>query len=98
MSGLEKSMVLIEQEKIDKILQILESLQNRKHEENKVGMDLKLYTIKETGELLGVSESTVKNLMRDGRIDFIKDQGVVRFTYDQIKDYQESKTLRKFKH
>lgn len=91
-------LVLIEQEKIDKILQILESLQNRKHEENKAGMDLKLYTIKETGELLGVSESTVKNLMRDGRIDFIKDQGVVRFTYDQIKDYQESKTLRKFKH
>ncbi len=93
---MDEKMILVEQGKIDMILQILKGLVEAQ-KRNGGAAELRWYDSKETADILGVSESTLKNLRRDGRIDFIQDGRVIRFTWDQIMDYKESKTMKKFK-
>lgn len=91
---------LIEQEKIDEILQILQSLAIALGKNNNGGTaNLKLYSHKEAERYLCMSESTLKNRRKNGMIDFIQDApgAPVKFTIDQLKAYEEANTKVAFK-
>ena len=55
----------------------------------------KLLTIKETAKLLGVTESTLKGMIRRGAIPYIKlSPRVLRFDPEELEEYLEQRRVK----
>lgn len=65
------NLLIVEQEKIDKILQLLEGIKIGLEESRDI-RKLETYSSEEVEKILGIGDTTLKNLRRDGEIDFIQ--------------------------
>ena len=55
----------------------------------------KLMTIKETAKLLGITESTLKGMIRRGAIPYIKlSPRVLRFDPEELEEYLEQRRVK----
>ena len=92
---MENQFVLIEKEKVETILDLVKKISSDISLKREI-TDLKLLDSEQAADTLGVSESTLKNLRRDGRIDYVQQGTSIRFTLDHIKDYIEANTKKAF--
>lgn len=59
----------------------------------KIGLNTKLYTVKDLMKILNVSQNTIYRLTDDRKISFYRIKGSIRFTENDVLKYLEKNRI-----